>query len=401
MVSTLVVILISLAFAYLLSEISKKIGLPRVVGQIIAGIILGIGLIKSYLFTPDNLDILAFLANLGIILLFYYVGLETNFKVLTKNAKKSILISLFNTSLPLILGFIVMRFIFNFDIIASIIVGVALSVSAQSVSIDLLEELKMLKSKLGSTIISAGAVDDAIELILVSILLSFFHIVISNLTPLRLMLDITIFIAIIVAARLWFLPFALKFFDRENSSTARFMGSLIIVLIIASLAEYLGVGTLIGAMVAGIIIRQTIFKEESIPNWEEHDMARSIHIIAFGFLIPLFFVWIGVNTDLSVLIENIWFIILLVLIAVVGTVGGTALAIKLNKGTWKEGFILGWGLNPKGDIELVIVALALEAGIITGSIFTSLVAMALITTIISPIVFKMLVSKKGKKIIHT
>ncbi|MFH1682347.1 MAG: cation:proton antiporter, partial [Candidatus Woesearchaeota archaeon] len=388
MVNAIIAVLVALGLAYLLAEVLKKLGIPRVVGQISAGIVLSIPLFKNYLFTTDNLEIISFLANLGIILLFYYIGLETNFQAFTKNIKKSVLISLLNTFLPLATGFLVMFYLFDFSLLVSLLIGISLAVSAQSVSVDLLEELKMIKSKLGTLIISAGAVDDIIELLLVSILFSVFHVAVSNLTLGKLALDITLFVLVIILARLLIIPFVLRLFDRQGSSTARFTGSLLVVLIIASLAEYLGVGLFIGAMIAGMIVRQTIFKEENIPNRDEKDIANSIHISAFGFLIPIFFVWIGLNVDLSTLWKEAGFISILLLISLFGTVGGSALAVVLAKGKWRDGFILGWGLSPKGDVELVIAALALSTGIIHEDLFTALVMAALLTTIISPIVFK-------------
>lgn len=390
---TLLVIFICLVIAYLLSELSRSLGLPRVIGQVTAGFILSIGVIKSHLFSADSLEALTFLSKLGIILLFYYVGLETNFKAFTKNIKKSVMISIFNTSLPLILGYAVTRYVLGFEMLTSLIVGVSLSVSAQSVSIDILEELKILKTKLGGLIVSAGAIDDTIELLMVTILLSIFHSAISNLTVSKLILDIFIFITVIILIKLVFLPYTLKLFDREHSSTSRFMGSIIIVLLMASLSEFLGLGLMIGAIIAGIIVRQTIFKEVNIPDWEEHDIARSTHIIAFGFLIPLFFVSIGLNTNLSMIMPNLDIIGLFLLIATIGTVGGTIIATKLGGGKFKEGAILGWGLNPKGDVELVIMSLALEYLIITQQIYTALVITSIVTTIMSPIIFKQLLSR--------
>ncbi len=290
MIQPLLIIMLCLVLAFVFSEVFRMINLPRVVGQVSAGLLLSIPSLKEILFDRASSDALSFLAHLGIILLFYYVGLETNFKAFTKNLKKSLFISFFNTTIPLFIGFLLMYFLFDMSFLASVIIGICLAVSAQSVSVDILEELKLLRSKIGNIIISAGAVDDVFELLLVSILLSSFHFVINNLTVTRLFIDITIFILFIAAARLWLVPFTLRFFDREHSSTARFMSSMIIVLGIASFSEFLGIGLLIGAMVAGMIVRQTIFKEVNIPNWEEHDIARSTHIISFGFLIPLFFV---------------------------------------------------------------------------------------------------------------
>ena len=399
MVSPFIMILAALLLAFAISEVLKKLfGIPRVVGQVGAGLILGIAGFRSILFNQENLDVLSFLANFGIILLFYYVGLETNLSVFKKNITKSLSISLVNTTVPFILGFLIMKYVFDFNTMVSMIIGVALSVSAQSVSLGFLEELKLVKSKIGSTIISAGAVDDIVELILVSILLSFFQLAVTDVPHLNLMLGLFFFVVVVVVARMWFIPSTLKFFDREKSSTARFTGSLLIVLLIASLSELFGMGFIIGAMIAGMIVRQTIFKDVQIPDWEEHDIAKSIHIVAFGFLIPLFFVWVGLNTDISTISANVFFVIILIVIALLGTVGGTTIAVLLNGGSFREGMMIGWGLTPKGDVELGIATLALTAGIITSAIFTALVVMALFTTLISPLVFKYLVTSSKKRI---
>src|SRR3989344_4443863 len=247
MVSVLLMVLICLLLAYLLAEAFKQLGLPRVVGQILAGLILGIGSFKSYIFGAENMEVLSFLANLGIILLFYYIGLETNFLAFTQNMRKSFLISVFNTSLPFIMGYFAMHIFFGASALVSVIVGISLSVSAQAVSVDLLEELKMLKSKIGNLIVTAGAVDDVVELVMISVLLSVLHIAVTNFTVDRLLLDMGFFLLLIVLAKLWVVPWTLKLFNRENSSTARFTGAMIIVLLIASLAEYLSVGAMIGA----------------------------------------------------------------------------------------------------------------------------------------------------------
>src|SRR3989344_4476414 len=308
MVSPFVMILVALLLAYTISEVLKRtLGIPRVVGQVGAGLILSIVFIKSFLFNQENTDVLSFLASLGVVLLFYYVGLETNFSVFRKNLTKSLTISLINTTLPLLAGFLVMKYVFDFTNMVSLIIGVALSVSAQSVSFGFLEELNLVKSKLGSTIISSGATDDIIELILISVLLSFFQLTVIDSPHLALALGLFFFVILVAVARLWFIPMTLKFFDREKSSTARFTGALLIVLLIASLSELFGLGFLMGALIAGIVVRQTIFKEITLPDWEEHDIARSIHIISFGFLVPLFFVWVGLNTDISTIGANLFF----------------------------------------------------------------------------------------------
>ena len=393
MVQPLVAVLVSLVAAYVLAEIFKKLGLPRVIGQIGAGLLLSVSVIKSYLFSYEGLETLSFLANLGIILLFFYVGLEINLLTFKKNLKMSIFVSVMNTSLPLVAGFLTMYFLMNLGLIPSLIVALSLSVSSQSIAIDLLEELKLLKSKIASLIINAGTVDDIIELFIVTLLLSVFQITTTSIPLLRVAIDVLVFLGIILIARTWFIPTTLKFFSNEKNSTSRFAAALIIVLVIASLAEFLGVGLLIGALIAGMIVRQTILRDVGRPDWEEYDIARSVHIVAFAFFIPLFFVWTGLNVDLTVVPKQLGFIGLLVAIALIGTILGTVAAIWMMTGKIREGFIVGWGLSSKGDIELVLAAVALKAGVITQSLFTALVMMSLATMIIAPLFLKNLAPK--------
>lgn len=392
MMTPLFMILLCLMLAYIFSEFFKNIGVPRVVGQITAGLILGFFVFNNQLFTQDELKILSFLANLGVVLLFYYIGLEVNLKSFTKHLKKSFTISILNTLIPFIIGFLVSKLLFNFDTIVSAIIGICLSVSAEAVSMDLLDEFKMMRSRIGSIIISAGAVDDILELFILTIVVSVFHLSLNKTTAFsQLVLGIGLFVIILALARILIIPNMLKAFDKEKSSTARFTGAIIIVFLVAALADLLGIGALIGAMIAGMLTRQTIFKSQEIKKCDKYDIARSLHIISFGFLIPLFFVWVGLNSDLSLFSDDYLFLtIILTMISVIGTVGGTALAVKLSKGSFKEGMIIGWGLNPKGDVELVVAVLALQAGIISNPLFTSLIVMSLITTIISPIAFKYL-----------
>lgn len=393
MESLILMILVCLLLAFIFSELFTKLGLPRVVGQICAGLFLGVGFIRDFLFTSENLSVLNFLANLGIILLFYYIGMESNLKIFSKNIKNSLVISVFKTVFPFISGFFVSRYLLGFGDVSSLFIAVFLAAGAQSVSVDILEELNILKSKLGNTIISVGIITDIIEFAIMTILLSVLQISSSNLSILNFIFYLVLFVSFLIFARFFMIKYILKIFDREHSSTARFTAALIILLIIVSLTEFLSIGALIGALAAGLVIRQTIYKDINIPNFEERDMAKSIHIIAFGFLIPLFFVWVGLNTDVLSVFDNLLNVSVFTLVALVSILGGVVLAVLFLKGSFKEGIILGFGLSPKGDIGFVLGALALENGIINDQVFSSLVVMALFITLISPICFKYFVSK--------
>jgi Kef-type K+ transport system membrane component KefB len=172
-----------------------------------------------------------------------------------------------------------------------------------------------------------------------------------------------------------------------------FTGALIITLLMAVLADYLGVGALIGALFSGVIIRQVLLKEPHHKPWERMEISHTIHSIAFGFLVPFFFFFIGFQTNILAIWENITFGIVITLLAVFGTVVGSALGYYITRHNWREGWIVGWAMNAKGDTELVIAQLALSAGVISASVFSSLIFMAVVSTLISPFVLRPMMKK--------
>ena len=127
--------------------------------------------------------------------------------------------------------------------------------------------------------------------------------------------------------------------------------------------------------------------------WEEHSISNSVHLVAFGFLVPIFFVSVGLNTSIVSAFSNLDITLSLILIALIGTVVGSMIGVVLSKGSLKEGLLVGFGVSPKGDTELVLATLALQVGIIKNDIFSAIVIMAMITTLLSPIAFRILIKK--------
>lgn len=396
MVNALLVILVALIVAYVFSEIFRRFGLPRVIGQILAGIFLGATTISNFLFTDDISSAFSIITNIGIILLFFFVGLEINLKEFKRNFRESSHIAIFNTLIPLLSGFLAGRFLFGLNNITSVILGISVSVSSQAISLDILEELKLIKSKIGNLIIASGTVDDVFELLLISGILVLFHSAALSTTPLRLLSDILIFVLIVIVFRIFLIPFALRIFEEEKSQASLFMGALIIVLSMAYLSEMLGISSLIGALVAGMLVRQTLLTGADRKPWRKNEISHAIHIISFGFLIPLFFVNVGLNTDLPSISTNLLLIAVLIIIDITGTLAGTLIGVLLNKGSIKEGLIVGFGVLPKGDTELVIATLALNNGLITRDIFTAIIGVAIFSTFVAPIVFRRLVKRHNK-----
>ena len=393
MANILLTTLVALILAYLLSEIFRHFQLPRVIGQILAGIVLGLPIIKSSLFTDETEPVFLFAANIGIILLFFFVGLEINLPQFRKNFKESSLIAVFNTLIPLIAGFLAAKFLFGFDDIASLVLGISVSVSSQAISLDILEELKLLRSKIGNLIVTSGTVDDVFELLLISSILVVFHSAIGQLSLQKIAMDIAFFAIIVILFRVLLIPLGLRLVGKETSHSVFFMRALIIVFLMSYLSELLGIGSLIGALIAGMLVRQTLMAGESRKPWRMNKISHSIHMISFGFLIPLFFVSVGMNTNINAISSNLFLVIVFIAIDIIGTLAGTIIGVLLSKGTFREGMIVGWGVIPKGDTEIVIATLALNGGLINIEVFTVIITVALFSTFLAPIVFKLLVKR--------
>ncbi len=391
----LIGILIVITAAYFVGEFCRIIKIPRVVGQVGIGIILGFPEIKQIFFPAQELKAIQVFANIGILLLFFFVGLEINIVQFKKNAKEGILVSLFNTSLPFASGFIASTLL-GFSVPTSIIIGACLSMSAQAVAVDFLEEFGLLKSRIGRLIINAGAVDDIIELFLIGAVVTVINVAFLGAGLITLIAHVGLFTTIIVLLRFVIFPPIVERTEKEKSFVNLFTAGIILTLLLAVLADWLQIGALIGALFSGAILRQILIIRERKP-WEEHNLAKAIHLVAFGFFVPIFFVWVGMATNIPTIIENINLGILFTIIAIVGTVGGTLIAVLMSKGTISEGWIVGWGLNAKGDVELVIAELAFSSSLIDIKIFSALIFMALMTTLISPLVLRTLLKNRKQQ----
>jgi Kef-type K+ transport system membrane component KefB len=236
------------------------------------------------------------------VLLFFFIGLGLNLRSFRSNLKEGALISLFNTVLPFILGLAVASYI-GASMLVGVVLGIALAVSSQTVTFDLLEEFGLLKSRIGSLIVGARALDDIIEFILISFLLTVIQLE-AAASLLTIVINLLAFVGIMSIFKLSIIPWLLKIFEKQKSPRALLMGALIITTLMATLAGLLGLSGLIGAFVAGAIVRQVLLTGEHPRPWEEHEMAKSIDTLSFGVFIPIFFVYVGLAVDLSTF-ENV------------------------------------------------------------------------------------------------
>jgi Kef-type K+ transport system membrane component KefB len=378
----LAIVPIILIAAFILGEMFKRIGLPSVVGQILAGLLFGIPIIKELLFAEGSaLVIIDFLATLGILLLLFLAGLEIEIEKIKETSRDSILISVCSALIPFALGFIFVLLAFpEYGVMAGIIFGGALMVTSEGTNVKVLMDFNVLNTRLGAIMLAAGAIDDIFEVLflaLVVVLAKGGSLIDLAMVPVEMIVFLVIaFIAFKIISKI------LQHLEKKTGQeTELFAIVLIFILVLSALSESLNVGYLIGAIIGGFLLQASMKK---ISNENKTQLLNVIKLIAMGFVVPFFFVNVGLTFDIYTFFENIPMILVTLLIATLGKIVGTLIVKPVSSLSWKQLYYIGWGMNSRGAAELVIALIAVQYGLISLEIFSALVSMSLITTLMLP-----------------
>ena len=367
----IVTILVALSLSYTLIKVFEKINFPRFLAPILVGIFFGLPQLKTFLFRENTLGLFSTLSNLGLILLLFYVGLEFNFASFQKSRKNTLLIALLSTLLPSIFGFIGLMLI-GVPFMPSFLVSVSLSLTSESMALALLEENGITSTKLGQTIIGSGILDDILEIFLVALVSGIAVTSDKTMTDTLLTyLNLAIFTLLFFLLKYFFLD-SIHSFLAEGSKYIRFdlfTASIILVLAISVITEYLKLGFAIGAFTAGVLVKFSFEKQN-----------KKLGKVRLDNMIDL-------NTDLEKMFHNIYIGILLTFLAISGKWLGAIIGNKLSNGEFYQGNLIGWGLNSRGTMELVLAELARTSQLISDDLFSSIVFMSVMSMIIAPLMF--------------
>ena len=405
----LILILLCLAASFIISEFFIIIGIPRVIGPLLVGLVLGLPSVYDFFFvlSPENLTLLNAFAELGLIFFMFYIGLKHDISPFRKHRKGQIF-GIFTALIPFLLGSITTFILFKIGAIpingmsnigiffVSVVVGGCLALSSQAIPVEILEELKLGRTKIGSYILAAGVFDDAIEILLVAGLVAFAFVSTAAQTSSALLIvfeGIIGFILLLLVARFVFVPFSLGIVEKTKSKIDLFVMALVFAIFMAIAAEYFKLGLILGALLGGTILRKVFSLDKFHEDNLEHSVTELIKVITLSFFVPFLFIWIGMNASLTSFFASPFLAIVLTLVAIIGKVGGSMIASAMTGENRLFGIVVGFGLNARGAAELVAAKIALEASIIPESVFSALVFMTLFTTIVSPIVFSFLVKK--------
>ncbi len=389
-------ILALLIFGRLLSEAMIRIGQPAVMGQLIAGLVLGPSLFGAlwpdlqHALFPDakaQKAMLDGISQFGILLLLLLTGMETDLKLVRQTGRASMLASLFGILIPFACGVALGEMLPESmlpdpsrRLITSLFLGLALSIASVKIVAMVLREMNFTRRVVGQVLLTSAIIDDSIGWIIVAIIFSLaMHGAIDAFGVAQAVIGTLVFMALsfTIGRRLVF--FAIRWVnDTFKSEFAVITAILIIMCVMAMITHFIGVHTVLGAFVAGILIGES-------PILTRH-IDEQLRGLITAFFMPIFFGTAGINADLTILKDPQLLILTcgLILIASIGKFGGAFLGAELGGLTRREGLALACGMNARGSTEVIVATVGLSMGALSQNLFSMIVTMAVATTMAMP-----------------
>jgi Kef-type K+ transport system membrane component KefB len=387
-------VIVIVTAAIIFGNLFERLGQPNIIGELLGGIIVGPIALLFFSLTFGGHPLLEYwnpniiekeitiLIDIGMVMVMLIAGLGTELEELVKSSKYSFLTAAGGVVLPFFLGYSTGK-LFHYETMTSMFLGASLSITAVAVSAKSLYDLGLLRTRMGMTIMGAAVIDDILGILILSVLLNIIeHAQLPSFVNLLFIFSKSIaFLLISGAVGLRIVP---KILSRLRLTKEFRLGSiLLIVLTYAVAARMSGLHEIIGAFMAGLILRKTLtnIEVDELVTW------------GFGFFGPLFFGWIGFVVRLHPLLNIFCYVVIIT--ACIGKIVGCFAGGWLSGLTKKEALSVGVGMNGRGAVELVLAGVGLEYGVITQDLFSIIVVMAFITTILTPIGLK--ITTRGRE----
>jgi Kef-type K+ transport system membrane component KefB len=364
--------------------LSKRLSQPAVLGEIAAGIIMG----PSVFGFIQDTELLRQFAQIGVIMLMFIAGIETDARELQESGKSSAAIALGGVFLPFV-GGTAAALTFGFGVAESVFVGCILTATSVSISAQTLMEMGQLKSREGITILGAAVIDDVLG-ILVLTLVAGYAAGSGNIGLEIVKISVFFGMCFFLGGRM----------VRRTTSYAASAGiqeslltfTLIVVFVLAFVSEYAGVAAITGAYIAGLLFGATPYRNK---------ISEKAQIIAYSFFVPMFFVSIGVRADIKSFASSALFAFVLTLVAVLTKVLGCGFGAKLTGFDSKGALRVGIGMISRGEVALIVATIGNKMGFLNGTMFSVIVVMTLVTTLVTPpllrLAFRNEVERMGNK----
>lgn len=376
---------IIIVFAKVFGILARKCKAPMVVGEIIAGLIIG----PCLLGWVQPTDFILQMAEIGVILLMFSAGLETNLKEMIKTGPKALLIACAGVFVPLVGGALLYMCFYGFSAVGTpeffkaVFIGTIMTATSVGITVEALREMGYLKGKIGTTILNAAIIDDIIGMIVLTVVIGFND---PNSNPWMVVRNTVLFFCLaLVGGYIAYKVF--KKVDQRYPHTRRItIAGLALCLIMAYVAErYFGIADITGAYVAGIILCNIRDSEY---------IARRLDINSYVMFGPIFFASIGLKTniqnmDWSILVFSLGFVAVALLTKIIGC-GLMSMACKIPA---KHAIKVGVGMMTRGEVALIVAQKGMTVGLLDPVYFTSVILLIITSSILTPILLKLLYSK--------
>ncbi len=364
------------------------IGQQSVIGETAAGIIIGPSLLGwmmpdvfAFIFPANSLSNLQLLSQIGLVLFMFIIGMELNIDILKKRATEALLVSHVSIFFPYLLGILLAYYLYtdfapaNIPFITyALFMGIAMSITAFPVLARILKERKLTQTGVGGMAIICAAIDDVTAWCILAIVISIAKA--GNIAGALLTIVITILYVLIMffVVRPALEKLSRKFYKNNKVESTFIAVILLMVILSAFIAEVIGIHALFGAFLAGVIMPSSV----SLRNL----FTEKVEDVSIMLLLPLFFAFTGLRTQIGLLNNfSLWATCgIIIAIAVFGKFFGSAVASRLVGQSWKDSLSIGALMNTRGLMEIIVLNIGYDLGILTPSIFTMMVFMALITT---------------------
>ncbi len=371
--------------AKFLGLLARKIKVPDVAGEIIAGLLIG----PSVLNLVNTSQYLSALAEIGVIMLMFSAGLSTNLRSLKKTGLKATAIAIFGVFVPLVLGTLLYMGFYGFapwgdeKFYRAVFIGTILTATSVSITAQTLKDLGKIKEEVATTIMSAAIIDDVIGIVVLTF-------VIGLKDPTANVGKVVLFTVLffVFASLVGYLIYRLfKYYDKKYPHTRRIpILGLALAFGLAYLADdVFGVADITGAFVAGVILCS--LKDSDYIN-------RKMDVNSYMLFGPVFFCSIGIQTDLSSINMSIlWFSLAFVLVGLLSKIIGCGFISKCMRYSNRDCLKIGVGMMTRGEVALIVAQRGLQVGMLDSTFFTSVILLIIISSIMTPIILKGLYSE--------
>lgn len=368
-------------------QFSARLKLPAVVGELLAGIIVG----PAVLNLVQPTEIIKVLSDIGVIFLMFLAGLDSDLKTLKRLLRPSVLVAGFGMIVPIIIAYFT-GILFAFSQVESLFLGLTFSATSVSISVAVLQEMGRIQGKEGMTILGAAVADDLLSILLLSI--------VSGLTGVSepgsdkdkdLILSLltqAAFLILLVFVSVYVIPRLINLSQRLTLPVPETLVAMIIVVLASWGAEKVGLSNVIGAFFAGLALNRTSAQKT---------LKKNFTVIGYSSFIPIFFVSIGLNMSIKGILNDFILFFVLVIGSVFSKLVGAGLGAKIAGFSNSSALLVGTGMVSRGEMALVVAQMGLTNHLLAPAAYSTVIGAIIMTTVVSPFLLKWSISKMAQK----